>query len=76
MGNPHPPSLQIRPLCSNNRPMNNDEITPKQALEVLQNLGALDSLKLNLKEHHAVQSALKVISELVNKEQPQVTEVK
>ena len=56
--------------------MTNGEMTPKQALEVLQNLGALDSLKLNLKEHHAVQSALNVIGELVNKEQPSVTESK
>jgi hypothetical protein len=49
--------------------MNNGELTPKQALEILQNLGALDSLKLNLKEHHAVQSALKVIGELIPKEE-------
>lgn len=49
--------------------MNNGEITPKQALEVLQNLAALDSLKLNLKEHHAVQTALKVIAELIPKEE-------
>lgn len=45
-------------------------MTPKQALEVLQSLAALDTLQLNLKSHSAVQQALKVIGALVEKEEP------
>lgn len=47
--------------------MNNGEFTPSQALTVLKNLGALESLKLNLHEHSAIQKALLVIGELVSK---------
>lgn len=50
--------------------MNNGEMTPRQALEILQKLGALDTLMLNLNAHLAIQSALKVISSLVEKEEP------
>lgn len=50
--------------------MTNGELTPKQALDVLKNLGALESLKLNLHEHAAIQKALTVIAELVAKQEP------
>lgn len=50
--------------------MNNGEITPKQAMDVLKNLGALESLKLNLHEHAAIQKALTVIGDLVAKQEP------
>lgn len=50
--------------------MNNGEFTPKQAIEVLKNLGALESLKLNVHEHAAIQKALTTIGELVAKQEP------
>ncbi len=50
--------------------MNNGEFTPRQALDVIKNLGSLESLKLNLHEHSAIQKAIIVLSELVSKQEP------
>jgi hypothetical protein len=43
----------------------NPKLTNEQALQILSELSSLDSLKLNLKEHAAVQNALGVINSLV-----------
>ena len=48
--------------------MSNGEMTPKVALDVLQKLGALESLKMNLNDHMLVQEALKVMGALVAKQ--------
>ena len=50
----------------NNRSMNNHiEITPRQALEIIQKLSTLDTLRLNLTDHMGIQSAIKVLAGLV-----------
>jgi len=56
--------------------MNNNVVTPKQALEILTNLGKLDTLKLNLTEHLIIQNALKVIGEVIKKEEPTQPDLK
>lgn len=56
--------------------MTNNEITPKKALEILQKLASLDTLQMNLTSHLAVQESLKVIGEIVNKEEPDKTDLK
>lgn len=55
--------------------MNNNanQLTNEQALQILTDLANLDTLKLNLKEHSAVQLALNVFKKLV--EAPKVVEL-
>lgn len=53
----------------------NTKLTNEQALQILSELASLDSLKLNLKEHAAVQNALGVINTLVEAAKPQPDKV-
>lgn len=50
---------------------NANKLTEDQAFQILSELAQLDSLKLNLKEHSAVQQALGVIKGLVEAAKPQ-----
>lgn len=54
---------------------NANQLTNEQALQILTELTNLDSLKLNLKEHSAVQNALQVFKNLVEAVKPQPTVV-
>jgi len=45
-------------------------MSPQDALQVLRQLGALESLKLNLGEHATVQNALTVLDGVVNPKAP------
>lgn len=49
---------------------NANQLTNEQAFQILVDLASLDSLKLNLKEHGAVQSALNVLAKLVEAAKP------
>lgn len=54
---------------------NANQMTNEQALQILTELTNLDSLKLNLKEHSAVQTALQVFKNLVEAAKPQPDKV-
>jgi len=43
----------------------NPELTPRQALDIIQKLSTLDTLRLNLADHMGVQSAIKTLAGLV-----------
>lgn len=57
--------------------MNNNanKLTEEQAYQILSDLAALDSLKLNLKEHSIVQNALQIFKKLVEATKPQSNNV-
>lgn len=49
--------------------MNNLDLTPRQALDVIQRLSNLDTLRLNLADHMGIQAAIKTFASIVKKQE-------